>query len=106
MGVGALFLVMTARAQFESETSDPHPKPSPGDKHSEPELLIFPIVCFVVMGSVLVHGFSTGFISVYGHIYRRSAGEDYDEIPGGENDMLTGLVADGSRNGSVRSYGS
>lgn len=56
---------------------------------------------FVVLSSILVHGCSTGFISVYGH-FMRNRDQRADAI-GAEQDLLDGFV--GSDYGSMRSGG-
>lgn len=73
MGVGALFLAIEARAQLETDTSLPLPHP-PDDldpKRQRTITLIWPIVCFIVLGSTLFHGLSTLAISLGGHFSRR-----------------------------------
>ncbi|KAF2003676.1 ORMDL-domain-containing protein [Amniculicola lignicola CBS 123094] len=58
IGVGALFLAMEVRAQLETGSSLPLPDP-PSDLPIEKQrtvTLVWPIVCFVVLGSTLVHG--------------------------------------------------
>lgn len=99
MGVGAVFLSITARSQLESESSTPLPKPPIDGPFSGTILRIKPIVYFVVFGSIIVHGVSTGFISVYGHFIRHEHLRA-DEI-GAEQDLLDGFV--GSDYGSVSS---
>ncbi|KAJ4371291.1 hypothetical protein N0V83_004508 [Neocucurbitaria cava] len=94
MGVGALFLAIEARAQLETNTSLPLPHPP---EHLSPErrrtvTLIWPIVCFVVFGSTIVHGLSTLLISVGGH-FSRAEGERAPLI-GGERDGLEHMVFD------------
>lgn len=94
MGVGALFLAIEARAQLETDTSLPLPHPP---KHLSPErqrtiTLIWPIVCFVVFGSTVVHGLSTLMISVGGH-FSRDKGERAPLI-GAEREGLDHMVFD------------
>lgn len=91
MGVGAVFLSITARSQLENETSTPLPKPPADGPFSESIIRIRPIVYFVVLGSILVHGFSTGFISVYGHFMRHE--QHRAGAIGAEQDLLDGFVA-------------
>ena len=94
MGVGALFLAMEARAQLETNTSLPLPDP-PSDLPIEKQrtiTLVWPIICFVVLGSTLVHGLSTLVISVAGH-FGRKEGERAPLI-GAERDGLWGMVFD------------
>ena len=74
MGVGALFLAMEARAQLETGTSLPLERPAPPSRpYSEKEKaiwLLWPVVCFIVLGSTMVHGFSVLAISLGGHFIR------------------------------------
>lgn len=90
MGVGAIFLAMTARAQLESGDSVPLPNPPKHSPHKIAIETIWPVVAFVVFGSILVHGSSTGFISVYGH-YSRNQG-DRASLVGAEQGLLDGFV--------------
>lgn len=90
MGVGAMFLSITARSQLESESSTPLPNPPPDGPFSESILRINPIVTFVVLGSILIHGFSTGFISVYGHFMRHE--HHRADAIGAEEGLLDGFV--------------
>lgn len=99
MGVGAMFLSITALSQLESGTSTPLPKPPADGPFSESILRIKPIVSFVVLGSILVHGLSTGFISVYGHFMRHT--HHRADAIGAEQDLLDGFV--GSDYGSIDS---
>ncbi|KAF2812044.1 Na/H antiporter-like protein, partial [Mytilinidion resinicola] len=96
MGVGALFLVMEARAQLETDASIPLPHPP----HNFPEtkkravLLVWPVVCAVVLASTMVHGLSTLAISIVGHL-ARDEGERAPLI-GAETDGLGGMVHEDS----------
>jgi sodium/hydrogen antiporter len=94
MGVGALFLAMEARAQLETDTSLPLPEP-PQDLPIEKQrtiTLVWPIICFVVLGSTLVHGMSTLLISIGGHFSRRKG--ERAPLIGAEREGLHGLVFD------------
>lgn len=68
MGVGALFLAIEARAQLETGESIPLPKPEhespPFSEKYEAIQLIWPVICFMVLGSTMVHGLSVAVISV------------------------------------------
>ncbi|KAF2706455.1 Na/H antiporter-like protein [Pleomassaria siparia CBS 279.74] len=94
MGVGALFLAMEARAQLETDTSIPLPSPPDGlpTERQRAIVLVWPIICFVVLGSTLVHGLSTLAISVSGH-FQRNKGERAPLI-GAEREGLHGMVRD------------
>lgn len=94
MGVGALFLAIEARAQLETNTSLPLPHP-PTDlplNRQRAVTLIWPLVSFVVLGSIFVHGLSTLVISVGGH-FSRHQGERAPLI-GGEREGLSGMIFD------------
>ncbi|KAL1625216.1 hypothetical protein SLS56_007411 [Neofusicoccum ribis] len=94
MGVGALFLAIEARAQLETQTSRPLPHP-PEDLPARRQLavdVVWPVVCFVVLGSTMVHGLSTLAISVGSH-YARKEGERAPLI-GAETDGLSAMVHD------------
>ncbi|KAF2830858.1 Sodium/hydrogen exchanger [Ophiobolus disseminans] len=94
MGVGALFLAIEARAQLETDTSLPLPHP-PNDldpRKQRTVTLIWPIVCFVVLGSTLFHGLSTLVISIGGH-FSRHEGERAPLI-GAEREGLHGMIFD------------
>lgn len=74
MGLGALFLVIEARAQLENGTSQPEPHPPKHTKHKEAIEMIWPVVSFIILGSTMVHGLSVAAISVGSH-YSRKEGE-------------------------------
>ncbi|KAL1592444.1 hypothetical protein SLS59_009797 [Nothophoma quercina] len=100
MGVGALFLAIEARAQLETDTSLPLPHP-PDDldpKRQRAISLIWPIVCFIVLGSTLIHGLSTLAISLGGH-FSRKEGERAPLI-GGEREGLHGMIFDEEEEGT------
>lgn len=89
MGVGALFLAIEARAQIETETSIPLKKPPksypPYSGEEEAIELIWPVICFVVLGSTMVHGLSVAIISIGSHFQKRD----------GERALLIGAESDG-----------
>ena len=67
MGLGALFLVIEARAQLENGTSIPEPHPPEHTSHKEAIETIWPVVSFIILGSTIVHGLSVAAISVGSH---------------------------------------
>ena len=93
MGLGALFLVIEATAQLENGTSLPEPVPPKHTKHKEAIETIWPVVCFIILGSTMIHGLSVAGISVGSH-YTRKEGERASLI-GGESDGLHGMVHQG-----------
>jgi NhaP-type Na+/H+ or K+/H+ antiporter len=72
MGVGALFLAVESRARLETGRSVPEPQPpihtKPYSDRAIAEEVVWPIVCFVVLGSTIVHGLSVGVISISGKL--------------------------------------
>ncbi|KAF2096559.1 Na/H antiporter-like protein [Rhizodiscina lignyota] len=98
MGVGALFLAIEARAQLETGTSIPLPYlPLPGklpERNQRALEMVWPVICFVVLGSIIVHGLSTLAISVWSH-FARTEGERAPLI-GAERDGFGGMIHDGS----------
>jgi NhaP-type Na+/H+ or K+/H+ antiporter len=94
MGVGALFLAIEARAQLETGTSLPlpHPPHDLDERKQRTVSMIWPIVCFVVLGSTLFHGLSTLAISIGGH-FSRHEGERAPLI-GAEVEGLHGMIFD------------
>ena len=93
MGVGALFLAIEARAQLETESSIPTPHPPDQSPHKKAIETIRPVIAFIVLGSVMVHGLSVAAISVGSH-YSRKEGERAPLI-GGETDGLDGMIHEG-----------
>ncbi|KAE8442860.1 hypothetical protein EG329_002602 [Mollisiaceae sp. DMI_Dod_QoI] len=75
MGVGALFLAMEARSELEPESMYPsrreHGLLGPAPDTDEAFHLVWPVICFAVLGSTFVHGLSTVAISVGGHFARK-----------------------------------
>ena len=93
MGLGALFLVIEARAQLESGTSLPKPHPPKDAPHLRAIETIWPVVSFVILGSTMIHGLSVMAISVGSH-YTRKEGERAPLI-GQESDGLWSMVHEG-----------
>lgn len=100
MGVGALFLAIEARAQLQTGTSHPSsprerpniPVPPYSDKEKAIHL-IWPVICFVVLGSTMVHGLSGVAVSLGSH-YKRPKGERAPLI-GAETDAFDDMVHEG-----------
>ncbi|KAI4624628.1 hypothetical protein J4E83_004304 [Alternaria metachromatica] len=92
MGVGALFLAIEARAQLETGTSLPLPHP-PKDLPVERQrtaTMIWPLVCFIVLGSTMIHGFSTLAVSIGGHLARHEG--ERAPLIGAETEGLHGMI--------------
>ena len=90
MGLGALFLVIEARAMLENGTSIPDPHPPEKNPHKVSIETMWPVVCFVILGSTMVHGLSVAVISVASH-FSRGRGERAPLI-GQESEPLYGMV--------------
>lgn len=93
MGLGALFLAIEARAFMETSTSLPLPHPPPTSPFKKSIEIIWPVVCFIVLGSTMIHGFSVAAIVIGSH-YSRPKGERAPLI-GGETDGLEDMVHEG-----------
>lgn len=106
MGLGGVFLAIEARAILENGTSipDTHP-PRYGRPYTARERaveIVWPLVCFVVFGSTLVHGLSVLVMSIYSHLTRPK--DRRSRLLGAETDPLEGMDHDGGDGGSVSSY--
>lgn len=103
MGLGGLFLAIEARAILENDTSTPDPHPptfSPPLTHRQRAIeSVWPIVCFIVMGSTMVHGLSVLALSLWGHFTR--AQKNRAGIIAAETEPLTGMVHEEGDGGSV-----
>jgi NhaP-type Na+/H+ or K+/H+ antiporter len=96
MGVGALFLAMEVRGELESGSGVPSPKPYKlvdpvGDKEMA-IYLVWPVICFVVLGSTFVHGLSTVAISLVGSFSRKR--DERAPLLGQETDGLAHMIHD------------
>lgn len=95
MGVGSLFLAIEARARLETGEAAPLPRPErpvgpPYDDKAVAISLVWPVVCFVVLGSTMVHGLSVLVISLGSHFSREA--EDQAPLLGGERQGLFNMV--------------
>ena len=93
MGVGAMFLVIEARAMLENGTSVPDPHPPAKHENKVAIETVWTVVSFIVLGSTMVHGLSVLAISVGSH-YTRKEGERAPLI-GGESDVLHDMDHEG-----------
>ena len=91
IGVGALFLAIEARARLETGTSDPLPHPPEHSPYKAAIDMVWPVICFVVLGSIMVHGPSAMVMSVVGHFTR--AKTERAPLIGGETERLYGMAS-------------
>lgn len=91
MGVGAIFLAMEARARLETGTSEVLPHP-PRDKSQRSEAIdeIWPIVSYIVLWSIMVHGFSAIIMSIFSHFSRPE--KERAPLLGAEQERLYGMA--------------
>jgi len=82
MGVGALFLAMEAKGELIR----------PASEKGQAIYLVWPVICFVVLGSTMVHGLSTVAISLGGSISRKR--DERAPLLGQETDALADMVHD------------
>ena len=92
MGVGALFLAIEGMARLETGTSEPLPHVPENPPHQEALTTIWPVVCFIVFCSILVHGFSAVVMSLVGHFLRHP--KERAPLLGGEQERLHGMAED------------
>lgn len=93
MGVGALFLVIEARAMLENGTSIPDAHPPKNHKHKVAIEVVWPVVSFIILGSTMVHGLSGAAISVGSHYSRKV--EERAPLIGAESDALNAMEFEG-----------
>lgn len=73
IGVGAVFAALTARAQLETQ-AEPHEEtpleilPPKGSRHWKIIWVIWPITCFFILTSIIVHGSSVAIITLGRHL--------------------------------------
>ncbi|CCE62227.1 hypothetical protein TPHA_0C00710 [Tetrapisispora phaffii CBS 4417] len=72
IGVGAIFAAILARSELESSVSDEETPlrqiPPKGTKHWQLISCVWPITCFFVVTSILVHGSSVALITLSRHL--------------------------------------
>ena len=90
MGLGALFLAIEARAQLDTKSAIPLQHSLQHPEHEFAIETIWLVVCFIVLGSILIHGLSVAAISVASH-FSRPTGERVAFV-GGEREPLRGMV--------------
>lgn len=91
MGVGALFLAVEARANIKEEGEGHESK-----ERAEAIAVVWPVVCFVVLGSTIVHGLSVLVISLWGQFTKRSNTGESAPLLGEQSQGLAGMVHDDS----------
>ena len=96
MGVAAYFLAIEARAMLENGTSIPDAHPPATSENKEAIEIIWPVVNFMILGSIIVHGLSVAAISVGCHYTgrRRREGERTPLIRA-DFEGLDGMVYEG-----------
>lgn len=102
MGLGGIFLAIEGRAILETGTGEPLPHPPiyspPFTPREEATVMIWPIVCFVVMASTFVHGFSVLALSLSSHFNRKE--EERAPLLAGETEPLEGMIHEGGNGDS------
>jgi len=102
MGLGAIFLAMEARAMLENGTASPDPRPPHfGYPYTDRERAIYavwPLVCFIVMGSTLVHGLSVLVLAIAAHFGRPRS--QRASMLAAETDPLGGMEHEGGNGDS------
>ncbi|KAL8851750.1 MAG: hypothetical protein Q9221_003360 [Calogaya cf. arnoldii] len=93
MGLGGLFLVIEARAQLETGESIPLPHPPEHHPYKKQIETVWPIVCFILLGSTFVHGCSVAGISVASHFQRHK--DERAPLFAAEDEGLEGMVHEG-----------
>lgn len=82
IGVGAIFVAILARAELESEHTIPLATiPSMDSEHFRAILLVWPIVTFMVISSILVHGSSVAVFTLGKRINTLSLTLSYTTAP-------------------------
>ncbi|KAI1630551.1 alkali metal cation/H+ antiporter Nha1 C terminus-domain-containing protein [Biscogniauxia mediterranea] len=82
IGVGAIFVALLARAELETEHTIPLAElPPPGTEHYNVVLLVWPIVTFMVISSILVHGSSVAVFTLGKRINTLSLTMSYTTSP-------------------------
>lgn len=103
MGLGGVFLAIEARAMLENGSASPEPFPPkygvPFTPQERAVRLVWPIVCFVVLGSTLVHGLSVLAMSIASHFMRPK--EQRAGVFAAETDPLGGMEHEGGDGDSI-----
>ncbi|KAI0200657.1 alkali metal cation/H+ antiporter Nha1 C terminus-domain-containing protein [Astrocystis sublimbata] len=82
IGVGAIFVAILARAELETEHTVPLAEiPPPGSENYQVILLVWPIVTFMVISSILIHGSSIAVFTLGKRINTLSLTMSYTTAP-------------------------
>ena len=82
IGVGAIFVAILARAELESDHPVPLAElPPDGSDHYTLIALVWPIVAFIVVSSIIVHGSSIAVFTLGKHINTLSLTMSYTTAP-------------------------
>ncbi|KLU92825.1 Na(+)/H(+) antiporter 2 [Magnaporthiopsis poae ATCC 64411] len=82
IGVGAIFIAILARAELESEKPVPLAElPPSGSPHYTLIILVWPVVTFIVVASILVHGSSIAVFTLGKHINTLTLTMSYTAAP-------------------------
>lgn len=82
IGVGAVFVAILARAELETEHTIPLAElPPPGTPHYNLIALVWPIVTFIVVASIIVHGSSVAVFTLGKRINTLSLTMSYTAAP-------------------------
>ncbi|KAJ9650725.1 hypothetical protein H2198_009974 [Neophaeococcomyces mojaviensis] len=92
IGVGAMFLAMEGRGRLENGSSSPEPHPPDTGPHQQAIHALWPAVSFIVLGSIMIHGFSAAVMSLWGHLARHP--KRRASTVGGEQERLYGMETD------------
>jgi NhaP-type Na+/H+ or K+/H+ antiporter len=95
MGIGALFLAIEARARLETETSRPLPHPPKHSPNKHAIDTVPPVICFIVLGSIMVHGLSPAILSVISPFSRHV--KERAPLIGEETERLYGMAEEDGR---------
>ena len=82
IGVGAIFIAILARAELESDKPVPLAElPPPDSEHYTLITLVWPVVTFLVVASILVHGSSIAVFTLGKHINTLTLTMSYTAAP-------------------------
>jgi NhaP-type Na+/H+ or K+/H+ antiporter len=101
IGVGGLFVAILARAELETDSTTPLAElPEPGFEHLNIIELIWPITCFLVIVSIIVHGSSIAVFTLGKRINTLTISMSYTQANEGEPGWMDRLPRIQSRSRS------